>query len=1002
MRLTVLLLSLLSLPAWASSLESQFSNPPMEARPRVFWVWLHTALDKNRMTFELEEMKKKGIGGFTQWDPGAGPGRYGTRGYPLPAGPAWMSPEWCEAARHSFREADRLGLEGTLALTPGANCGGPWVTPEQSAQRLVWSSIYVQGPRHFSEQLPFPDAVAKGADGKPIYYRDIAVFAGEPSRVGHTRFTPEVSQFYPVLDQTNIPLGNPWTNVTKHMDANGRLTWDIPAGSFRILRFGHASTGQSADYFSTGQKGFYADHMDAAAVESNFRTMLDRLFGTQPLPRSLKYVHCDSYEVYNSDWTPKLLQEFAKRRGYDPAPFLPVLEGGNIESRNITARFREDLEKTRSECFDENHYHLLADLAHRRGIGVQAESGGPRVFAIDSLQMLGRNDVPMGEFWMEADTHRVTEDERYYVKEVACAAHIYGKRWVAAEAFTSLARHWEEDPWSLKPVGDYAFLEGVNRFVLHTFSNSPGAAGKPGNVYFAGSHFNPNITWWDQSRAWTDYLSRCQLLLSQGLFVADVLYYYGDQVPNFLPRKHLNPDLGPGFDYDVTNAEVLLQRASVRDGRIVLPDGMSYRVLVLPDRKQMPLEVLRKLEAMVSAGATVVGAPPSEIPGLKGFPALNGQVKALAGKLWGACDGKTVTENRYGKGRVVWGQKLRDVLASAGVGPDFAFGHAPADANLDAIHRRTADEEIYFVVNKKDRWEEVEASFRVRGMLPELWDPATGVHQPQATFRGEGEQTIVPLRLAPRGSVFVVFRKTSGKAPGADPVVAVEAAGAPLFPAPAHTAAATTPAEVVQDATGQVQLRAWRAGGYRLRTGSGKTATIDVAAVPAEQRIEGPWTVRFAPNWGAPESAEFRNLVSWTERPEAGIRFFSGAATYEIKFDVPAALVAANAYTVLDLGRVANLAEVRLNGRDLGVLWKVPFQVPVAGFLKAGENRLEVKVVNLWGNRMTGDESLPAGRQFTHTNMRKVTATTPLQTSGLLGPVRILAAHDIPVRWTKP
>ncbi len=978
-------------PALSASLEDQFRDPPADARPRVYWVWLHTGLSKSRITFELEEMKKKGIGGAIQWDPGPGPSRYGTRAEPLLPGPDWMSAEWREALRHALKEAGRLGLEMSVALTPGANCGGPWITPERSAQRVVWSITNVIGPKHFTEVLPIPDGVPRSTDGKPLYYRDIAVFAGEPSRLGHTRTMAEVSQFFPIAKPDNVPLGNPWTNITSHLDASGRLTWDVPPGAYRIMRIGYSTTGQPADYFHARQGGYYADHMDAQAVELVFRSMLDQLFGNEPLPKSLKYVHCDSYEIYGSDWTPKLLDEFRRRRGYDPTPFLPTLEGGNIESRAITARFREDLDKTRSDLFADYHYQLLLDLAHRRGIGFHSESGGPRVFAIDALKQLGRNDIPMGEFWIEADTHRVTEDERMYVKQAACAAHIYGKRFIGMEAFTSVGRHWEEDPWSFKPSGDQAFLDGANRLFIHSFTNSPGEYGKPGAEYFAGSHFNPNITWWEQARAWTDYLARCQYLLSQGLFVADALYYYGDQTPNYVPRKHVIPGLGEGYDYDVTNAEVILTRMSVRDGRIALPDGMSYRVLVLPERKAMPIDVLRKIAELVKAGATVIGQPPSESSGLEGYPQRDGEVRDLARQVWGPCNGRTVKVNRFGQGRVIWGRTPREVLSEMGVAPDFEVTSGLPDARLEAIHRRTQDADVYFVVNKSDRWEEASCAFRTTGKAPEFWEPDTGARRLQPVYRTTRDRTVLPLRLAPRGSVFVVFRSKSA----APAVISLERGLEKLFPATPHKATPDATAEVTRPGSDSVTLRAWSPGRYTLRRAGGKVSSVDVKAPPAPVKITGPWTVRFTAGAGAPDASLFPELVSWTTRTEEGIKYYSGTATYEIGFDVPEAFLAKGVYAALDLGAVANLAEVRLNGQDLGVLWKPPFEVANIGkLLRPRGNRLEVKVTNLWPNRMIGDQRLPAEKRITHANMYKFTADSPLRTSGLLGPVRIIAARE--------
>lgn len=981
--MAVLILFLSCTPMAAAELDRAFADPPQEARPRVWWLWLHANTSRSRITYDLEEMKKKGIGGFLQWDPGPGPSRYGTRADELPTTPAWMSPEWRDALRHALSEADRLGLEGAIALMPGANCGGPWIAPGLSAQKLVFGFTNVTGPRQFSEALALPDGVPRDADGKPIFYQDIAVFAGELFRVGHGGPGSEVAQLYPTTDLENLDIGSPWTDVTGRMDAGGRLDWEVPPGMSRILRIGYTATGQHPDYFRPEGTGLYADHMNAQAIELNFRTMLKELFGTGSIPSSLKYVHCDSYEISGANWTPGLLDEFRRRRGYDPTPFLPTLAGGFVKSRALTRRFQADLDRTRADCFAEYHYQRLYDLAHSLGLKFHSESAGPRVIALDSLEALGRNDYPMGEFWLEADTHRVTEEERFYVKMSATAAHVYGKRYAAMEAFTSIGGHWEEDPWRLKPSGDQAFLEGANRFYLHTFTHSPERFGKPGIEYFAGTHLNPNLTWWEQSRVWFDYLARCQLLLSEGLFVADVLYFYGDQIPAYVPARHTDPSLGLGYDYDVANGEVIRTRLSAKDGRLCLPDGMSYRILAMPEKKPVSPETMRKIEELVKNGATVVGPAPTEAPGLANYPASEEEVKAIARRLWNGVDGKTVTENRYSRGRVIWGRTLREVLAASGVGPDFSFSGAP-EAKFDAIHRRTEDADIYFVVNKQNRWETMDCTFRVTGRAPELWDPATGEHTQQTLYRTMRGNTVMPVRLAPHGSIFVVFR---GASTGNHAVRLARQEGE------------TAGAELIANPEGGMRLRTREAGRYTVRDAAGRMAVVNMEAPAGPYVIETGWTVHFAPGWGAPEQAAFPRLVSWTERAEDGIKYYSGAATYKTVFDAPRNLLADGQYLELDLGEVANLAEVRWNGQDLGVLWKPPFRVEVTGLVKERGNLLEVKVVNLWVNRLIGDEKLSEDQRFTHTNMHKFRADSPLRPSGLLGPVRILAARQQPVKW---
>ena len=618
-------------------------------------------------------------------------------------------------------------------------------------------------------------------------------------------------------------------DISSRMDETGRVRWNVPPGKWMIIRLGRTHTGVPIEggpkSYDAAANGLHLDHLSRAAIDLHFGKVGDVLLGDAgPLAgTTLKYFHCDSMETRGVTWSGEFRQEFRKRRGYDMLPFLPVLTGKLVDSRAVSNRFLYDFRKTYGECFAENHYARLQKLCHSRGVQFHAEAGGPPPIPIDSLQCLGHTDIPMGEFWGPncIFAWRANDIERFFVKGPASAAHIYGKRLVAAEALTNVGPHWEESPADLKPTADRAFCEGVNRFVLHTFTHSPSEAGKPGYEYTAGPHFNPNVTWWPQAGAWTGYLSRCQYLLQQGLFVADVCYYYGDGVPNFVPLKHVDPSFGPGYDYDVTNSEVILSRMSAKNERISLPDGMSYRLLVLPNWDAMPIEVLRKVTELVHDGATVVGPKPVRTPGLQNFPHCDDELKQLADSLWGPCDGKTVTEHVFGKGRVVWGKRLREILSADRIAPDFEFVGSQKDAFLDYIHRSCDGTDIYFVANRRNRPETASCAFRVVGKTPELWDAVTGQRRDTMAFEQKDGRTVLPLEFASHGSVFVVFRK-------------------PLS----------------ADAKGN--------------------ASDNFPQFVPVKEITGPWTVAFDPKWGGPESVEFQTLDDWSKRSEEGIKYYSG------------------------------------------------------------------------------------------------------------------------------
>jgi hypothetical protein len=763
------------------------------------------------------------------------------------------------------------------------------------------------------------------------------------ARESWLKWAPENSSIRRLVDE---PL-TPWpagpnaapidpravVDLTAKLTPGGRLTWDVPEGDWTIVRTGYTISGVAVSCASPGGEGLEMDWLNTAAMDHHFRSMAEVLCqdAGSLLGKTLKYFHDDSWEVGLPNWTDGFLEEFRKYRGYDPRPYLPVLAGRIVGSSGISDRFLYDFRKTIADCLAENHYARFAALAHAKGVKIHCEAGGPcypKAPPMDALRNLGRCDIPMGEFWMPP--HWKENAQNQAGKAIACAAHIYGRTYVAAEAFTKIGPHYQESPADLKPIADIALCEGINRFVLHTSTSSRPDDGVPGYEYFAGTHFNRNVTWWEQSGAWLTYIARCQYLLQQGLFAADVCYYSGDNAPNFVEPKHVDPSLGPGYDYDVCNAEVLLTRMSVTNGKIVLPDGMSYRLLVLPDRKTMPVEVLKKVQQLVEAGATVVGPRPERDPGMRDYPRCDEEVRRIAAGLWGEVDGKNVTQRRVGLGRIVWGRRLREVLQADGVGPDFE--HSGKDASIDFIHRTAGAAEIYFVANRNNRWERLPCTFRVAGKLPEIWDPVQGTMRDAAAYATAEGRTTLPLEFAPYGSMFVVFRR-----PASQP----------------------------------------RAEGQNF------------VELKKTQELAGPWTVEFDPKWGGPNSIVFEKLEDWSKRTEEAVKFYSGKATYRRQFDLPEGLRQKNQPVFLDLGNVKNLAEVRLNGASLGVVWTPPFRLDITQAVKAEGNQLKILVTNLWWNRLVGDAGLPEDQRIARTHIR-LDKVSPLLESGLLGPVTLM------------
>ncbi len=963
--------------AAADELARGFADPPCAARPWAYWWWLDSYATREGITEDLEEMKRQGIAGVLLFDAGEGKGS--------PVGPVFMSPDWRELFKHAIREADRLGMEVGVNLCSGWDAGGTWVTPEHAAKWLVWSSSQVQGPGVTSTNLPQPEV-------REDYYRDITVIAlpgtGRPAgAAGLKNWDFKAARIFLnqpadiVHDEAQGPPderdceSRQVVDLTSRMDTAGTLTWEAPPGTWTVLRFGYTLLGAKTKCVSPGSQGYEIDFLSKEAMDLHWAETAEKMFADAgPLTgKTLKYVHDDSYEVAGPgrtqlNWTPAFRAEFKARRGYDPLPYLPVLAGKIVDSREVSNRFLWDYRRTIGDLFAENHYRRMHELAYAHGVGTHPESGGPFWLYIDALEVEGINDIPMGEFWKrvpEQPDGKITWADHYRicdtVKQAASAAHIYGKPLCQAEAFTSMGPNWEEDLFDLKDIGDRAFCAGLTRNVLCFYVHQPRLDIKPGYQWeAAGTHFDRNVTWWDMSHAWLKYLARCQYLLQQGLFVADVCYFYGEGVPGYVPaRTHMRPRLPKGYDCDTINADVLLNRLSVRNGRLVLPDGMSYRLLVLPEQGGMSPRVLHNIKELVEAGATVVGRRPQRAPGLTDHPQCDVEVKRLADELWGNVDGEQATERQVGQGRIIWGKPLGEILAADGVPPDFEYHANARDAHLDFIHRawsaagstvhmllnqpdRSGLQEhvyqthnaidLYFVANQQDRPEKARCVFRVADRQPEIWDAVTGERWEASNLRQENGRIIVPMEFMPRQSWFVVFRKPIGE------------------------------------------------------LGS-KGRNFPALATAAE--LAGSWTVKFDPKWGGPESVVFDQLEDWTSRSEPGIKYYSGRAVYQKTFDLPEVLREPGKQLYLDLGKVENVADVRLNGKDLGVLWTAPWHVEVTGAAQPTENTLEIGVVNLWPNRLIGDTHLPPEKRLTVTNVKKFKKDSPLLPSGLLGPVTL-------------
>ncbi|MBW6500818.1 MAG: hypothetical protein K0B05_05425, partial [Bacteroidales bacterium] len=643
-------------------------------------------------------------------------------------------------------------------------------------------------------------------------------------------------------------------DLTSMMLPDGSINWKVPEGNWTIMRFGYSLTGARNRPAVAAGLGYEVDKLSREHTEAYIAEYmrpvaeaLGDLYG-----KSLQYVLLDSWEAGMQNWTDNMLTEFRERRGYDLTPYLPCLAGWVVGSSEISDRVLWDFRRTLADMFAGNHYKVLTEYLNKQGIKTYGEASGVSLEILeDALLCKKYVDIPMGEFW-----YRALHPELMYYQDVrgaASAGHIYGKNIVAAESFTGGGF---ESPYTLKKIGDYWFTQGINRFVFHTSAHQP-LDTRPGNT-MVGTHINRNITWAEQAEPFMTYLSRNSFMLQQGRFVADLAYLLDEGAPSTMPvwGTGLEPSPPEGYDFDYINADVLINLMSVSDdGRLILPGGMSYALLVLPNSSTMTLPVITKLRDIIKEGATIVGPRPKETPGLSGFPGSEVTFKTLADEIWGDLDGISRTRRIVGKGKVFWGTPLKTALEVLEVRPDIEYGR-PLDSKIDWIHRKQNDTDIFFLVNSSDKPLSTEVRFRVTGKEAEFWDPVCGKIE-KASYIFSENTTTVPLDLEARQSVFVVFRNRT------------------------------------ENTSRSVAVR-----------------TAQVLAT-----IEGPWDVSFEAGLGVPEKVIFPELKSWTLDENEEIKYYSGSAIYKKEIRVPAGWLRSGNEMMIDLGKVADLAEVMVNGK---------------------------------------------------------------------------------------
>ena len=1031
---------LVSCAAFAVPLEEGFRNPPNSAKPHTWYHMMNGNVTKEGITCDFEALAKAGIGGVQMFDAGCN-----VPAGPL----AFNTPEWFDLIRHAASEARRLGLEICLPTCSGwSSSGGPWVAPSNGMKKVVFSETSVKGPAAFKRKLPreerdngfyediavlaFPTPPADLADipgvkidlvGKtallsakdpftvqglsyrldyPGLWGGAAMFKIEMSKDGETyrqidKYVIPLAQSgvadrglryhqfaRPVtarafrlsfLTSQKVTVAEAWPerklrisdakgksfdirnydvtvrrdsargaadqivrpdailDLTDRLAPDGTLAWDVPAGDWTILRVGHVCNGRCNHPASAKGKGLEVDKLCPSALDFHFSQYVARLCDhlgplAGPVESGLNNILVDSYEVGSQNWTQGFDKTFEARMGYPIRPWLPVLTGRVVGSVDESERFLEDFRRVIADLFAESYAGRLAALCHARGLKLSLEPYGNA--PADNLQYGQDVDIPMGEYWSFAgkgDHETQTCNARF----PSYLAHVWGRRVAATESFTAGPNdggRWQTTPFAIKAQGDRVYAEGVNRIIYHRFTHQPW----PGNKYLPGMtmgrwgmHLDRTQTWWPLAGDWFRYQARCQWMLQEGTFVADVLHFCGEGAPNQGGNTHENRKadadfrLPAGYAWDVC-ATKALHLLKVVDGRVVVPGGVSYALLALPAQDTMSEKALRTVERLIDAGAKVCcPTKPKRSPGLVGYPAADGRVRALADRVWA-------------KG--VMDCKPAEALKRLGVAPDFSSTETDPQTGAVYIHRRAAGADWYFVALNNSEAKSFEASFRVAGRPPEIWDAEKGTVADASTWRVENGRTVVRLDFPPSGSAFVVFRKEGTPSVGREASIAPQTIG-----------------------------------------------SNDLVA-----RISGPWRVSFPVDWytGGTDvkTVDWTALADWSANDDPDIRYFSGTATYAARVTCPPALTRC----VLDLGDVKNFAVVTVNGKTFPVLWRPPYRVDVTDALGgAAALDIEVKVTNLWPNRLIGDDALPADCEWK---------------GGVRGGVKEIGVKEIP-QWVK-
>ncbi len=730
----------------------------------------------------------------------------------------------------------------------------------------------------------------------------------------------EVDDNATVIDASKV------LDITKYLSADGTLNWDVPEGEWVILRTGMTPTGTVNSPASPEATGYEVDKMSKKHTEKHFYGHIGEILKRIPEAdrKCFKVVVQDSYETGGQNFTDGFIEEFKQKYEYDPTPYLPVYQGLVVNSQQSSDRFLWDMRRMVADKVAYDYVGGLRDISHKYGLKTWLECYGHWGFPSEFLMYGGQSDEIGGEFWSEGELGDIEN------RAATSCGHIYGKTKISAESNTCAGNAFSRYPAMIKQRGDRFFAEGINNTLLHVYITQPYEEKNPGMNAWFGNEFNRKNTWFSQIDVYTQYLKRSNYMLQQGLNVADVAYFIGEDAPKMTGIA--DPALPIGYQFDYMNAEVIEKYMTVKNGLITLPHGTQYKIMVLPLLETMRPELLTKIKQLVNDGAVILGPAPKRSPSLQNQPEADQQILAMSKELWGEVDGISVKSLKFGKGMIINGMDMKAAFALINCLPDCKL---PEDNSIHYGHRTLGDTEVYFISNQTTEAKSITPEFRVKGMKPELWEATTGYIRNLTSYIVKGNVTAVPLKLESYESVFVVFRKSSGHA-----------------------------------STNKVE------------------ANYPTPTIMTE--LKGPWTVNFnALQRGPKEPVVFETLQDWTTSQDDLIKYYSGTAFYNCKFSLEK--LPDGEQVIINLGKITAMAKVTLNGVYAGGIWTAPYRLDITKMIREGENDLKIEVVNTWVNRLIGDSKLPVNQRLTWCPVNPYTSGNTLQTSGLIGPVNILS-----------